>query len=46
MYIESGRYKKVLLIGASSKNFIKVMPTDYKNALAMLAAEEENKLNA
>ena len=30
----------------SSKNFIKVMPTDYKNALAMLAAEEENKLNA
>ena len=30
----------------SSKNFIKVMPTDYKNALAMLAKEKENELKA
>jgi glutamate synthase (ferredoxin) len=30
----------------SSKNFIKVMPTDYKKALEILAAEEENKLKA
>ena len=30
----------------SSKNFIKVMPTDYKNALALLAAEKEQEQNA
>ena len=30
----------------SSKNFIKVMPTDYKKALALLAAEKEQEQNA
>ena len=30
----------------SSKNFIKVMPTDYKKALAMLAAQKEQEQNA
>ncbi|MDA9984342.1 glutamate synthase large subunit [Flavobacteriaceae bacterium] len=30
----------------SSKNFIKVMPTDYKKALALLAAEKEQELKA
>ncbi len=30
----------------SSKNFIKVMPTDYKNALALLAAEKEEEQKA
>jgi glutamate synthase (ferredoxin) len=30
----------------SSKNFIKVMPTDYKKALAMLAAQKKQEQNA
>ena len=30
----------------SSKNFIKVMPTDYKKALALLAAEKEQEQKA
>ena len=30
----------------SSRNFIKVMPTDYKRALEMLAKENEEQLNA
>ena len=30
----------------SSKNFIKVMPTDYKKALEMLAAQKEQEQKA
>ncbi len=45
-YTDSSKAKEILGDwNNSSKNFIKVMPTDYKNALAMLAAEK-NKINA
>jgi glutamate synthase (ferredoxin) len=46
-YTSSSKAKSILSDWPeSSKNFIKVMPTDYKKALAMLASEKEQEQNA